>query len=487
MSIAIFNLLMKINFKHPHPQILVVGDLMIDHYLWGTCNRISPEAPVQVIDIQKETTLLGGAGNVVNNLLTFGAKVEVGGVIGNDEAGNELMGMLQKAGAGTLLVQVQEGRKTSKKSRIIAANQQVVRYDKESKDNISKESEQKLLAGIEKNILQYQLIILSDYNKGVLTPTLTQSIINLAKQHGIKVLIDPKGTDYTKYTGAFLITPNKKEASTATNIEIKDEHTLQEAGFLLKRNYRLTYAVITLSEEGIAFFDEQSMHKIPTKAKAVYDVTGAGDTVLASLGFAIANDWNMIEACNFANYAAAVVISKVGSATATLSEIQEYIASYVPDFNSDTVIKTREEIVEIANDLRKRNKKIVFTNGCFDVLHLGHVKYLEKAKSFGDVLIVGVNADASVKRLKGEERPINPEYDRAYLLASLNVVDYVVVFEEDTPYDLIQAISPEILVKGGDYQGKEVVGSNLVKEVKLVSFVEGKSTTNIIKKIKNKV
>jgi D-beta-D-heptose 7-phosphate kinase/D-beta-D-heptose 1-phosphate adenosyltransferase len=262
---------------------------------------------------------------------------------------------------------------------------------------------------------------------------------------------------------------------------------LQEAGFLLKRNYQLTYAVITLSEEGIAFFDEQSMHKIPTKAKAVYDVTGAGDTVLASLGFAIANDWNMIEACNFANYAAAVVISKVGSATATLSEIQEYIASYIPDFNSDTVIKTREEIVEIANDLRKRNKKIVFTNGCFDVLHLGHVKYLEKAKSFGDVLIVGVNADASVKRLKGEERPINPEYDRAYLLASLNVVDYVVVFEEDTPYDLIQAISPEILVKGGDYQGKEVVGSNLVKEVKLVSFVEGKSTTNIIKKIKNKV
>ncbi len=478
---------MKINFKHPHPQILVVGDLMIDHYLWGTCNRISPEAPVQVIDVQRETTLLGGAGNVVNNLLTFGAKVEVGGVIGNDEAGKELMSMLQKAGAGTSLVQVQEGRKTSKKSRIIAANQQVVRYDKESKDNISKESEQKLLAGIEKNILQYQLVILSDYNKGVLTPTLTQSIINIAKKHNIKVLIDPKGMDYTKYTGAFLITPNKKEASTATHIEIQDEQTLQEAGFLLKRNYQLTYAVITLSEEGIAFFDEQSMHKIPTKAKAVYDVTGAGDTVLASLGFAIANDWNMIEACNFANYAAAVVISKVGSATATLSEIQEYIASYIPDFNSDTVIKTREEIVEIANDLRKRNKKIVFTNGCFDVLHLGHVKYLEKAKSFGDVLIVGVNADASVKRLKGKERPINPEYDRAYLLASLNMVDYVVVFEEDTPYDLIQAISPEILVKGGDYEGKEVVGSNLVKEVRLVSFVEGKSTTNIIKKIKNKV
>jgi D-beta-D-heptose 7-phosphate kinase/D-beta-D-heptose 1-phosphate adenosyltransferase len=192
----------------------------------------------------------------------------------------------------------------------------------------------------------------------------------------------------------------------------------------------------------------------------------------------------MIDACNFANYAAAVVISKVGSATATLGEIEDYIASYIPEFDSNGAIKTRSEIAALSENLREREKKIVFTNGCFDVLHLGHVKYLEKAKSFGDILIVGVNADASVKRLKGAERPINPAYDRAYLLASLKAVDFVVVFEEDTPYDLIKEISPEILVKGGDYEGKEVIGSDLVKEVRLVTFVEGKSSTNIINKIK---
>ncbi|MCU0390769.1 MAG: D-glycero-beta-D-manno-heptose-7-phosphate kinase [Thermoflexibacter sp.] len=477
---------MKLHFANPNPQILVLGDLMIDHYLWGTCSRISPEAPVQVIDIQKETTVLGGAGNVVNNLLTFGAKVDVGGVIGNDEAGKELRQMLEKAGAGTSLLLSQDSRKTSKKSRIIAANQQVVRYDKESKDDITKESENKLLEKVAQQIGKYQLVLLSDYNKGVLTSSFTQGVIKIANENNVKVLIDPKGTDYSKYKGAFLITPNKKEASLATKIDIKDETTLNKVGFQLKQECNLNYVVVTLSEEGIALFDKEEVHKIPTKAKAVYDVTGAGDTVLASLGFAITNDMSMIDACTFANYAAAVVISKVGSATATLSEVEEYIASYIPESNSDSAIKSRKEISVIAEDLKKRKKKIVFTNGCFDILHLGHVKYLEKAKNFGDILIVGVNADASVKRLKGEERPINPEYDRAYLLASLNAVDFVVVFEEDTPYELIKSITPEILVKGGDYEGKEVVGSDIVNEVKLVSFVEGKSTTNIINKMKTK-
>jgi D-beta-D-heptose 7-phosphate kinase / D-beta-D-heptose 1-phosphate adenosyltransferase len=477
---------MKLTFHNLSPKILVVGDLMIDHYLWGSCHRISPEAPVQIIDIQKETTTLGGAGNVINNLLTFGARVDVCSVIGQDEAGQELSQMLEQAGAGIGLLYMQAGRRTSKKSRIIAANQQVVRYDKETKDGIDKESEILILEKIEKVITHYELILFSDYGKGVLTPTLSQAIIRLANQHAVKVLIDPKGSDYTKYNGAYLLTPNKKEASIATKIDIKDNYALENAGFALKKQCNLTYSIITLSEEGIALFDDSQMYKIPTKAKAVYDVTGAGDTVLASLGFAIANHINLQDACNFANYAAAVVISKVGSATATLSEIEEYISSYITEFSSEAVIKTRAELSSIVSGLKKRNKKVVFTNGCFDILHLGHVKYLEKAKSFGDVLIVGVNADASVKRLKGAERPINPEYDRAYLLSALGVVDYVVVFEEDTPYELIKTIKPQILVKGGDYEGKEVVGSDLVEEVRLVTFVEGKSTTNIIQKMKHK-
>ncbi len=476
---------MKINFKNHHPHILVIGDLMIDHYLWGTCTRISPEAPVQVIDIHKETTTLGGAGNVVHNLIVFGAKVDVGSVLGDDEEGQELKQMLTKIEAGTSLLQTQAGRKTSKKSRIIATNQQVVRYDKESKDNISSESEAMLFSKIKAAITQYNLLLLSDYGKGVLTPTFTQNIIKLANEHGIKVFVDPKGTDYTKYAGAYLLTPNKKEASLATKIDIRDDETLAKAGFALKNQCGLTYSMITLSEEGIALFDKEKMYKIPTRAEAVYDVTGAGDTVLASLGFAISANMSMIDACNFANYAAAVVISKVGSATATLEEIADYIASYIPELDSSAAIKTRTEIANLSENLRERGKKVVFTNGCFDVLHLGHVKYLEKAKSFGDILIVGVNADASVKRLKGAERPINPAYDRAYLLASLKAVDFVVIFEEDTPYNLIKEISPEILVKGGDYEGKEVVGSDLVKEVRLVTFVAGKSSTNIINKMKN--
>lgn len=475
---------MKINFENHHPAILVIGDLMIDHYLWGTCTRISPEAPVQVIDIHKETTTLGGAGNVVNNLLAFGAKVDVGSVIGEDKEGKELKQMLEKAGAGTFLLETQADRKTSKKSRIIATNQQVVRYDKESKDNINSESEVHLLNKIQANISKYEILLLSDYGKGVLTPSFTQSIIKLANQHSIKVLIDPKGTDYSKYEGAYLLTPNKKEASLATKVEIKDDKSLEKAGFILKNQCKLQYSMITLSEEGIALFDDTKMYKIPTKAEAVYDVTGAGDTVLASLGFAITKGMSMIDTCVFANYAAAVVISKVGSATATLSEIEEHIASYIPELDSSLAIKNRNEIGIFSKNLKERGKKIVFTNGCFDILHLGHVKYLEKAKSFGDVLIVGVNADASVKRLKGAERPINSEYDRAYLLASLSAVDFVVIFEEDTPYNLIEEIRPSILVKGGDYEGKEVVGSDLVEEVRLVTFVEGKSSTNIINKLK---
>lgn len=469
--------------KHATPAILVVGDLMIDHYLWGQCSRISPEAPVQVVDIQRESSLLGGAGNVVNNLLAFGAQVDVASVLGPDATGHELLAMLQAAQAGTQAMVLQQGRTTSRKSRLIAAHQQVVRYDRESKDHIAPQAEAELLQRIKAQLHRYQAVLISDYGKGVVTPQLCQTIIAEAKRLGIKVLIDPKGSDYRKYAGAFLVTPNRKEASQATGIAIANDQALQQAGFQLKNELGLAYAVITLSEEGMAYFGE-AMHKIPTRARDVYDVTGAGDTVLAALGFALAQGASMDEACHFANYAAAVVVGKVGSATATLNEVEAYMASDGKAGGADTYLKTREQIAQLAANLRTQGKRIVFTNGCFDVLHLGHVKYLEKAKTFGDVLIVGVNADASVRRLKGPQRPVNPEFDRAYLLAALGAVDYVVIFDEDTPYELIKAIMPDVLVKGGDYKGKQVVGSDLAKEVRLVDFVEGKSTTNIIARMK---
>lgn len=468
--------------KNIQPNILVIGDLMIDHYLWGKCERISPEAPVQVVDIQKETTVLGGAGNVINNLKSLGAKVCVLSVVGNDDVASELKSMLELVGATSFLLE-EEDRKTSKKSRIMASHSQVVRYDKESKNDISKESEKKLLKRFEDELENFDVVLFSDYGKGVLTDDLTKNLLRIANSKNKKVLVDPKGNDYSKYSGAYLLTPNKKEAELATNIKIEDEKSLQSALEKLKSVATLEISLITLSEDGIAVLHEEKVTKKPTVAREVYDVTGAGDTVLASLGFAIALENDIYSSMEFANLAAGVVVGKLGSATVTLDEIEEYKTS----LNKSTIemhIKSRDEIQKISQRLKSQGKNIVFTNGCFDILHRGHVSYLDVAKSFGDVLILGLNSDASVKRLKGDDRPINCEEDRAYILSALESVDYVVIFGEETPYELIKKVQPDTLVKGGDYEGKTVVGSDIAKEVKLVEFIDGKSTTSTIGKIK---
>lgn len=463
------------------PRILVIGDMMIDHYLWGGCERISPEAPVQVVDIARETTVLGGAGNVINNLVALGASVSVAGVIGDDENGAELSSMLKKIGVDDTGLTLQNGRKTSKKSRIIASNQQILRYDRESKDPISPSSEEALLAYVKGKIGACDTVILSDYGKGVLTDAVAQGVIAAARDAGKKVLVDPKGKDYSKYRGAYLLTPNRKEASEATGIAIRDDESLRRALLALKEVCDLECSMITLSEDGIAIFDH-SMRRYPTVAKEVYDVTGAGDTVIASLSYALSCGLGIDEAAPFANHAAAVVVGKIGSATVTLDEIDAYESS-LRQSTSDVHIKSHEEIARIAQRLKKEGKTVVFTNGCFDILHVGHVKYLQEAKSYGDVLIVGLNSDSSVRTLKGPKRPVNPEEDRAYILAALESVDYVVLFSDETPYELIKSISPDILVKGGDYEGKTVVGAEFARELRLVSFVDGKSTTATIERI----
>jgi len=469
------------SLKKAQPNILVVGDLMIDHYLWGSCDRISPEAPVQVVDIAKETTVLGGAGNVINNLKALGALVSVAGVIGDDDNGKELVEMLQSIDVDTQHLLTQTRRKTSKKSRIIAVSQQILRYDKESKDDISVDSVQNITQTISAHIHQYDAIILSDYGKGVLTEQLCQNIITLAKQHAVKVLVDPKGSDFSKYKGAYLLTPNKKEAMLATGIDIVDENSLQKALLQLKSACDLDISLITLSEDGIAIYDD-IMKRFPTVAKEVFDVTGAGDTVIASIAYALSAGKSIEETAQFANLAAGVVVGKIGSATVTIDEIEEYEAS-LHKSTSDAHIKSFEEIKKIVQRYKEQGKTVVFTNGCFDILHVGHVKYLQVAKSFGDVLIVGLNSDASVSRLKGPTRPVNIAEDRAYLLAALEAVDFVVPFEDDTPYELIKMIQPDVLVKGGDYKGKEVVGTEFAKSLRLVDFVDGKSTTKTIEKI----
>jgi D-beta-D-heptose 7-phosphate kinase/D-beta-D-heptose 1-phosphate adenosyltransferase len=470
-----------IDFQGKSPKLLVIGDLMIDHYLWGSCERISPEAPVQVVNVKSESAVLGGAGNVINNLNALGAQVDVISVIGGCEISEELKELLADIRVDTQYLITQKDRITSKKSRIIASQQQVVRYDRESTDEISRESQKEILTTFSHIIADYDAVLLSDYGKGVLTKKLTNALISIANESNKKVLVDPKGLDYSKYKGAYLLTPNKKEASEATQINIKDEASLTQAITQLKTECDLDVSLITLSEQGVAIYDNK-LRTHPTVAREVFDVTGAGDTVLASLGFALACKYEIDDAVEFSNLAAGVVVGKIGSATATLNEIIEYESS-LNKSTSDEHIKTLGEITALSEELKARGKKIIFTNGCFDILHAGHVRYLETAKSYGDVLILGLNSDRSVTALKGEGRPINIQMDRAYLLAALEAVDYVVVFDEDTPYDLIKAVKPHILVKGGDYEGKAVVGQDIADELKLVQFVDGKSTTRTIEKI----
>jgi D-beta-D-heptose 7-phosphate kinase / D-beta-D-heptose 1-phosphate adenosyltransferase len=473
-----------IELLNKSPKILVIGDLMIDHYLWGSSKRISPEAPVPVVKIDHESTTLGGAGNVVQNLQVLGAKIDLISIVGECSTSKDMLKLLKKINIDTKYIVKENGRLSAKKSRLISSQLQVARYDQETSSPISSKSEDKLLS-ILTDILEeeYDCILLSDYGKGLLTNKFTQRIIKLANKRSIKVLVDPKGLDYSKYKGAYLLTPNKQEASNATKIEIRDDQSLKSAIKALKNHCKLEISIITLSENGIAIFDN-NFRQYSTSNREVFDVTGAGDTVLASLGFAISCSFNIDDSVKFANLAAGVVIGKIGSATASINEIINY-ESVINKSSSKKFIKDTSEIIRISKELKSNNNKIIFTNGCFDLIHFGHVKYLEDAKKYGDVLIVGLNSDSSVKKLKGDNRPINNQSDRALILAALEAVDYVVIFDDDTPHDLIKKIKPDVLVKGGDYKGKKVSGANFSKQLKLIDFIEGRSTSNLIEKINN--
>ena len=456
-------------------RVLVVGDLMIDHYIWGSCDRISPEAPVQVVNVKNETKRLGGCGNVVSNLIALGAEVGVISVVGDDELGSEILKLLKDRGAKAGLVIAQKGRKSSQKSRVMVTHQQVLRLDTESTSDIDCDDE---IVGKFQGILDgYDIVLLSDYGKGVLSDYLTKHIISITKNSSKMVLVDPKGKDYSKYRGATLLTPNKKEASEALGFVIDSDEKLELALKTMKMNYELEYSLITLSEDGIGLL-AQNMVKFPALAKEVFDVTGAGDSVLATLGYCLASKMSIEDAIDNANLAAAVVVGKVGSADASWGEIESLKSKKI---GFERKLVKLDELLKVD----RSGKSLVFTNGCFDILHFGHISYLQKAKLLGDILVVGLNSDSSVRSLKGDSRPVNTEFDRAAMLCAMEFVDFVVIFDDDTPYEMIKAIGPDVLVKGADYEGKVVVGSEFAKGVELIEFVEGKSTTNIIEKIRN--
>jgi D-beta-D-heptose 7-phosphate kinase / D-beta-D-heptose 1-phosphate adenosyltransferase len=470
----------------PSIRALVIGDLMLDEYLWGKTERISPEAPVQVVDVLRKDLRLGGAGNVLNNLAALGCQVQVFSVLGEDEDGRLLRDLLLAMKIDTAGLLFEPGRTTSRKTRILASNQQMLRIDRESRSDLLPSSAERLADQLRQAAKGAHVILVSDYLKGVLTPGLLRAIIDIGRQEGVPVVIDPKGTDYHKYRGATLLTPNRKEAQAAAGMAISDEPSLREVGRKLRDSLDLQALVLTRSEEGMTLFlrDSQEVH-LATEAREVYDVSGAGDTVLSCLGAGMACGLSIEEAAQVANLAAGVVVGKVGTSTVSPEELLEAAARLHLD--TDLKIRSREVLRTLLDTERQRGRKIVFTNGCFDLLHLGHVKYLQKARMLGDLLVLGLNSDESIRRLKGPKRPLIGQDERAHLMAALDCIDYVVIFDEDTPYELIRTLRPQILVKGGDYSPEGVVGKDLVESwggrVELIQFVDGKSTTNIIEKI----
>jgi D-beta-D-heptose 7-phosphate kinase/D-beta-D-heptose 1-phosphate adenosyltransferase len=488
------------DFLKQLPQInaLVVGDLMLDEYLWGKTGRISPEAPVPVVDIAREDLRLGGAGNVVNNLRTLGCKVAVCSVVGDDADGRVLHRQLQQVGVDTEGIIFDGARKTSRKTRIIASNQQMLRIDRESRVALSPDGETQLINYITERLTvvdpieRIAVIFISDYGKGILTEAVLQQVIAAGRAHGVPVCVDPKGNDYTRYSGATLLTPNRAEASLASGIAIEDEETLHAAGNKILAAANLDALVLTRSEEGMTLFQRDSPQiNLATRAREVFDVSGAGDTVLALIGVGLAAALSLKHAATVANIAAGIVVAKVGTSTVSCREILDAISAGgdcgTSGLTQEDKVQTLSALSDILSHARNNAKKVVFTNGCFDLLHAGHVSYLKRARDLGDILVLGLNSDASVQRLKGPTRPLVQQDDRAQVMAALACVDYVVIFDEDTPLHLIETLRPDILVKGGDYTPETVVGRQQVESwggcVELIQFVAGKSTTGLVEKI----
>lgn len=465
-------------------KILVIGDVMLDIYYKGEVKRISPEAPVPVFCKKNERCVLGGAANVAANLIAANQKVAMMSVVGNDMNGCKLVDMLEKNKINTDLMTCFE-RKTTEKIRIIAENnQQILRLDMEDAFEISKSESMELLEKLRNKIEEFDLIVISDYLKGLLSYEFTQGVIRLANKLNIPTLIDVKDTKIEKYSNAFLVKPNLNELSNLTGERPKTYDEIIKASQKLRSLCLCKYVLTTCGARGMVLVGEKEPYIVEAFAKEVFDVTGAGDTTIAYLAMGVANKIDIKSAVEIANYAAGLQVAKVGTSSVYLSEVSKLLLR-----RKHGVIHKLINI-ETIESLRKDNKckKIVFTNGCFDILHVGHIRYLQEAAKLGDILVIGLNSDVSVKKLKGNGRPINSEIERAEILCALECVDYVIIFDEDTPYELIKFIKPDVLVKGGDYKEDEVVGKDIVEtsggRLELIPFIDGKSTTNIINKIK---
>ena len=466
-------------------SVLVVGDAMLDRYVYGEVTRVSPEAPVPILTVTREVAMPGGAGNVVRNLIALEAATAFVSVVGDDQAGSDLTGLIGGQQGVEPWLLVQGGRTTTMKTRYIAQGQHLIRADREETIALPEKLSERLIRIATDAMAATSVTVLSDYRKGVLGADVAPRLITAAKALGRKVIVDPKGTDYTRYNGADIVTPNRRELSEATGLAADSESGIVAAAQVLLQRHNFGAVLVTRSEDSMSLITAGDIRHYPAEAREVFDVSGAGDTVVATLAAAMAVDVPIFEAVRLANIAGGIVVGKVGTAVARPNDL---LAALQPVTGAIRKIVTPAAAAEAAERWRTRGYKVGFTNGCFDLLHPGHVHLLEQCRAMCDRLIVGMNADASVKRLKGPTRPVQPEAARAAVLASLASVDLVCLFEDDTPLSILTLIKPDLLIKGADYTLETVVGAKEVEswggKVALAELLPGHSTTATLARLR---
>lgn len=471
-------------------RILIVGDIMLDSYHFGKVERISPEAPVPVfLETGRTEYVAGGAANVAVNISAIGVDTYLCSIVGDDDSGKKLMELLEDRGVNTKFVQSDNGRPTTTKLRYIGQNnQQIMRADDEITDEISSEAEESFIKSMEKHLKDFSLIIFSDYKKGFLSWKLMRGLIELAYDYGIPTLVDVKEKDFEKYKGATLLKPNRKELSVLAKMCCETKEQAIGAAIWLCKEAGSEYVLATLGADGMILVDRNGLvEDVKSTTHEVYDVTGAGDTSIAYLAAEMVKGTDIKRAVKVANYAAGVQVSKVGTSIVYPDEVELAMREQENSTTGKILDYYERDGLVVIDRIHNKGKRIVFTNGCFDILHVGHITYLRKARQLGDVLVVGINSDASVRRLKGEGRPVNNLPDRAEMLAAMDFVDYVIPFDEDTPKELIEMLLPDVLVKGGDYSPDSIIGADTVIQhggiVEVIPFVDGHSTSKIIMKI----
>ncbi len=459
-------------------KILIIGDAILDVYYLGKVDRVSPEAPVPVVQVQKTSKKLGGAANVANNISKLNGDASLIGFSGKDMNCKILKDLLSENNINHSLIETQ--CPTITKIRVVSGVQQIVRVDFEENITTTDELEFLKIKHLDHDFENCDIIVLSDYGKGFITEKFSQYVINKSNIANKPTIIDPKGNDWEKYRNATIVTPNVKELSEIVGFPLENEDDIiEKAGLMVKQKFNFKYLLVTRSEKGMTFFGEEIEH-IRTTATEVFDVSGAGDTVVATIARALSSGYSWIDSIKLANKAAGIVVSKIGTEPISYYELEDSIE----EFREENKVIDNDKVENIIKELKSKDKKIVFTNGCFDIIHKGHIKYLQEAKKHGDVLIIGLNSDQSVKRLKGPERPIKDQEERSLIMSALEMIDYVIIFDEDTPAAILEKIRPDTLIKGGDYKIEEIVGREFAVTTTVIPFINGYSTSSTIDKIK---